>query len=120
MLSPFLLQRDDVRSYFLEHIGSFGSLSLGVCSMLNSVTAFFTSGAVLLSVMSVQRRRNESVMSIVTKVCLSSFSLFLPQEGTRNALVVDLQSDPMVAFLYHCRAWSYAFSGRPAIGRLPR
>lgn len=80
----------------------------------------FVSEAVMLSVMSVQRRRNESVMSIVMKVRLSSSSLFLPEEVAVNAFSVDFQQVSMVGFFYHFRAWSHSFSGRPAIGRLPR
>jgi hypothetical protein len=55
--------------------------------------------------MSVQRRRNESVMSIVMKVRLASSSLFLPEEVAVNAFSVDFQQVSMVGFFYHFRAW---------------
>jgi hypothetical protein len=78
----------------------------------------FSSGAVLLFVMSVQRRRNESVMSIVMKVRLASSSLFLPEEVAVNAISVDFQQDPMVGLFYQFRAWNHSFSVRPSIGCL--
>jgi hypothetical protein len=49
----------------------------------------FSYVAVLLFVMSVQRRRNESAMSIVMKVRLSSSSLVLPEEVAVSAFSVD-------------------------------
>jgi hypothetical protein len=51
----------------------------------------YSSGALLLSIMIVQRRRNESAMSIAMKERLSSSSLFSSEEVAVNAISVDFQ-----------------------------
>jgi hypothetical protein len=86
--SPFLPQQEDSQRPFLEHIGLCCSIVIFWRMFHSEYSDYpFVSEALMLSVMSVQRRRNESVMSIVMKVRLSSSSLFLPEEVAVNAML---------------------------------